>query len=407
VIAGLSRVKPIVPWASIAVVGLGLICFSGCDLHSYSKDMRYPVRDDVIVEKAPDVAPGFEQPGQLSFLLPSFTESGGQTLDPAKLNSEQRNAFQKTLDDMFGTPAEPTVKGIEADARILLKLDNDTLAKGSQLYRRHCLHCHGLAGGGNGPTAPWVNPHPRDYRPGRFKFASTLGDISVKPTRHDLLRTLRQGIEGTSMPSFGLLPIEELEALISYVIHLSVRGQVEYNVMLVVLKPDSDIKAPGDIISNLKDEFAGIVKDWQDAELKVMQVSAYALKKEDREQSVSRGYELFLGKVKGAPGCISCHVDYGRQNSYKFDVWGTVVRPRDLTTGVYRGGRRPIDLYWRIRGGIKAGAMPESDIPPDKVWDLVNFVQALPYPQMLPEDIRHRIYGTERTGSGHGSARRE
>ena len=43
----------------------------------------------------------------------------------------------------FGTPAKPTVQGIDDDAKEQLKLDDATLADGSQLYRRHCLHCHG------------------------------------------------------------------------------------------------------------------------------------------------------------------------------------------------------------------------------------------------------------------------
>jgi hypothetical protein len=60
-----------------------------------------------------------------------------------------------------------------ADAVKNLKLDPDTLARGSSLYRLQCLHCHGLSGNGRGPTAAWVNPHPRDYRSGVFKFTSS------------------------------------------------------------------------------------------------------------------------------------------------------------------------------------------------------------------------------------------
>src|SRR5262249_48161723 len=154
------------------------------------------------------------RPGQWAYQLPGFDEKGGKKYDPSKLTGDQRHAFQKLLNERFGTPAKPTIKGIEDEAKEQLKLDNKTLAHGSQLYRRHCLHCHGLTGDGHGPTAPWVNPHPRDYRAGKFKFTSvmgtTIGDKARKPTRADLVRTLKQGIEGTSMPSFGLLPEEEL-----------------------------------------------------------------------------------------------------------------------------------------------------------------------------------------------------
>ncbi len=44
---------------------------------------------------------------------------------------------------------------------------------GYALYRRHCLHCHGVSGAGDGPTAPFLYPRPRDYRKGLFKFTST------------------------------------------------------------------------------------------------------------------------------------------------------------------------------------------------------------------------------------------
>ena len=51
----------------------------------------------------------------------------------------------------------------------------------------------------------------------------------------------------------------------------------------------------------------------------------------------------------------------GRCN-FRYDEWGTLVRPMNLTTGVYRGGRRPIDLYWRIKGGIEPSGMPKTGV---------------------------------------------
>jgi mono/diheme cytochrome c family protein len=55
---------------------------------------------------------------------------------------------------------------------------------------------------------------------------------------------------------------------------------------------------------------------------------------------------------------------------------------------VYKGGRRPIDLYWRIAKGITGAQMPAHypGIDHDQIWDLVNFVLALPYqPELLEE----------------------
>jgi hypothetical protein len=114
------------------------------------------------------------------------------------------------------------------------------------------------------------------------------------------------------------------------------------------------------------------------------------------QESIKRGYELFIGQG----GCLKCHVDFGRQADYRFDVWGTHVRPANLTTGTYRGGRRPIDLMYRLKGGIDPSGMNISAVKKDTPeatdlanWDLVNFVRALPYPAMLPREVRENVYG--------------
>ena len=155
--------------------------------------------------------------------------SGKYFIDPNLLAPKDRQALESALEKLFGTPAHPIVGELEDSDRELLKLSKETLAEGSKLYRQNCLHCHGKAGDGRGPTARWVNPHPRDYRQGAFKFESVdQTRISRPPHRDDLLRTLTMGIEGTAMPTFALLPLNQREALASYVIHLSLRGRAEY-----------------------------------------------------------------------------------------------------------------------------------------------------------------------------------
>ena len=57
--------------------------------------------------------------------------------------------------------------------------------------------------------------------------------------------------------------------------------------------------------------------------------------------------------------------------------------------GVYRGGRRPEDLYARVYAGIYASTMPDSKAKagpptadkPDAIWDTVHFLQALADPR--------------------------
>src|SRR5205809_138816 len=218
---------------------LGLFFLSGCD-DRYPDNLAYGLRTDTIVDDVPtdaDKQPAeFDLPGQYPNTLATLSDKGAKVINPADakaLPADKRRELEKALVKRFGTPASPKVEEVSESTSDLLKLSPSTLKQGSQLFRRHCLHCHGLTGNGQGPTAPWVHPHPRDFRRGIFKFTSTTqpqGDAR-KPRRQDLLRTLREGIEGTSMPTFGILPDKELEAIVSYVIHLSLRGEVELYTM--------------------------------------------------------------------------------------------------------------------------------------------------------------------------------
>ncbi len=409
----------------------------------YPAHLSYPARHDLLVKDKPgsDVNK-LDAPGELEeHMRRASAEPGAKMFDPAKLDRADARALNASLAATFGTPRNPRVAAregteerdefnkqhlgrwmgalgftqgaaitdldldLDLDDRVAADERNTVLARGSALYRRHCLHCHGLAGDGRGPTGPWVHPHPRDYRQGQFKFMST-GPLDVrKPRRADLLRVLRQGIDGTSMPSFALLPDHELEYLVSYVIHLSLRGEVEYRTMLALLEggkenlkvPFSD--EPLSIDDYVQSTTAQLLVRWaQSNTAKPHEPPAYTepATTAEREASIRRGHRLFTGKDGQ---CIACHKDYGRQVPYKYDVWGTLVRPANLTAGTYRGGRRPIDIYWRIRGGIEPSGMPaavltkEQGYKPEDYWDLVNFVRALPYPAMLPEDVRTAVYG--------------
>ena len=398
------------PALAAALVALPLLAGCGSQPDGYPAGMVYPARADLLVDKTPATdPPTADLPGRLDDHFARLAEAGGKTLDPNTLTAEDRQKLDEELARYFGTPAEPRIdvpkdyvkqdddEDTARDKREKLpklRLDAATLAEGSKLYRRHCLHCHGLPGDGRGPTGVWVNPHPRDFRQGTFKFVSTDPSVSGrKPRREDLLRTLRLGVEGTSMPSFGLLDGQELEQLASYVVHLSLRGEVEFDTLKTLLSKE-DLEG-GTVPAHVQDRVSLFLQRWADSNDKPMEPPPYATKDGEREASVLRGYELF----KGQAGCLSCHQDFGRQVNYKYDLWGTLVRPADLTAGVYRGGRRPLDLYYRVRGGIPPSAMPENQaLQPDQYWDLVNFVQALPYPEMLPGKIRGTIYPAGKSG---------
>ena len=47
---------------------------------------------------------------------------------------------------------------------------------------------------------------------------------------------------------------------------------------------------------------------------------------------------------------------------------------------MYRGGRRPIDLFSRIHAGIKGSRMPSfKNTPHEDIWHIVNYVLSIPF----------------------------
>jgi mono/diheme cytochrome c family protein len=299
--------------------------------------------------------------------------------------------------------------------------DGKQIAGGYGLYRRHCVHCHGVSGAGDGPTAAFLYPIPRDYRKGLFKFTSTPN--GARPTRDDLTRTIKNGLHGTSMPAFeALLSDDEIAQLVDYVIFLSIRGETELE--LIDVGTTSDENDVNSLTLDVAREAAeGVFNKWKTAQTLVVNPSTP--RTPSTRDSILRGRELFLGRVKDAKlVCTDCHgalargdgpsfvnqdvfnrVVFGGNPSereqriselddktkdlwgQKLDEWGNPLRPSNLNRGVYKGGRRPLDIYWRIAKGITGAQMPSHYpglINEKQVWDLVNFVLALPYePELL------------------------
>ena len=154
---------------------------------------------------------------------------------PTDLASQDTTAV---VEDWFGTPLEPrwpTEQFGDAAAKNLVNPLNLTRAAGPVysdqdnrhfgLFAEHCVTCHGVSGGGDGPASLLQNPYPRDFRAGIYKWKSTPG--SAKPTRDDLTAILAHGAPGSGMPSFQNLSDEDRQALVDYVIFLSVRGEFE------------------------------------------------------------------------------------------------------------------------------------------------------------------------------------
>src|SRR5215813_1258120 len=49
-------------------------------------------------------------------------------------------------------------------------------AKGAQIFNQYCATCHGPQGLGDGPVGKTLNPPPRNFQEGKFKYGNTDQD---------------------------------------------------------------------------------------------------------------------------------------------------------------------------------------------------------------------------------------
>ena len=243
------------------------------------------------------------------------------------------------------------------------------------------------------------------------------------------------------MPAFHLLPAEDLSALVDYVIYLAIRGEVERNLLLMAtyeldmdagqrLTDGSPVGSHSAAVTShwpaIEQSVIDIARKWAEApEQALIGVAPPAdkplvggpLQTEEQQAqlaaSIEHGRELFRGPVAN---CASCHGPQGAGDGTVNDYddwtkdWTTAagldpadreqlrpmlqagalkprhILPRNLQSGVYRGGARPEDLYRRIVLGIEGTPMPAAPLQPDipgglsesDVWDLVNYLLSLP-----------------------------
>ncbi|MCI0335537.1 MAG: cytochrome c [Planctomycetes bacterium] len=405
----------------------------------------------------------------------------GQTEPPAfrldmvkvtenEISPKHQQAIADILGAMFGTPDAPFAMPETGLDERKLKMaagpvwSNEAGDKHG-LYRRHCAHCHGISGDGQGPTAAILNPYPRDYRRGLFKFKGTF--TAAQPTDEDLRRIILNGVLATAMPAFALLPPDEVDALVEYVKYLSMRGQMETALENYVfdegLEPDAPLDPATDaelkdIIVN--DLLAGVMEGWNTVVEQVVVPTEEGIPPTDRSAeeitaSVNAGRELFFG---AKANCVKCHgptgLGDGQQDNY--DDWSAVtvkfeddtraladeikglkqdlkkktgderaaaekelktkvaqlaVRneliahmltprraiPRNLRDGTYRGGRRDIDLFWRVFAGIPGMGMPatgpsapggQGTLTEQEMWQIVDYIQSLPFEPISEPQVR-------------------
>lgn len=473
----------------------GYIALAGCDSNQYAGPITYRDHERM----ARDLA---GKPKLQNQIRQSLAKLYGDDLRHMKVPEEsgiRENGQYLGNFIRIGEKRDPVVERVPSTGKSI------PVEGGYALYRRNCLHCHGVFGAGDGPTSAFLYPHPRDFRPGIFKFTST-NPVNAKPTRADLRKSILYGLQGTSMPGFeALMSASEIEQVIDYMTFLSIRGETERELINEAMNAEDKQaeEALGEAI--VKEIVVKVTSSWKDAETQV--VNPPNRRVEPTRESVRRGRDLYLNVSKIA--CVGCHGGSGKGNGSAFiepeifrdvalrqwpldqaidryyrvvkdkasvgsrdpskagadpdgvgkfleanpgvvselrqdrglmaevpdpafaeklkndlstvaaqarlllpdlvdpefrtflvakmdlwakslDEWGNPLRPVNLNEGTYKGGRRPIDLYWRIAKGINGVKMPQHAGPltEDEIWDVVNFVLALPLdPELLPESL--------------------
>lgn len=214
---------------------------------------------------------------------------------------------------------------------------------GKAVYDLKCAGCHGVKGDGKGPAAELLLPRPRDFTSGIYKIRTTANKT---PTDQDIFRIITEGMPGTSMPAWNVLPERERWNLVAY------------------------IKA-----------FAG--EKLKEAPKKV------ELPKEvgSSEASIKRGKEMYE-----AIECHKCHGNDGRADGPSRaelkDEWGQPVPPANLAKRwTFRGGQSRTEIATRIANGVLGTPMPaflDAVEKPEDVWHLTNFIMSLG-----PDSPRH------------------
>ena len=218
------------------------------------------------------------------------------------------------------------------------KITKPTDGKG--IYDKKCSPCHGIEGDGNGGAAAFMNPRPRDFTSGMFKFRTTpTGEL---PLDEDLFSTITHGAQGTSMPAFSMLPENEVLALVSYVKSFS--------------KDFENLKA-GELVG----------------------IEVKPTPQQDMSEILKHGKEIYT-KMK----CEECHGKEGRgdgpASGTHTDDWGQPILPADLTEGwKYRRGNTPIDVYTTFTTGFNGTPMPSyaDTLSTEDRWTLARFISAI------------------------------
>ena len=215
--------------------------------------------------------------------------------------------------------------------------DDQSKTAMDKAYMAKCGQCHGEKGKGDGSAAALLDPRPRDFTSGKYKFRSTeSGSI---PTDEDLAATIQNGLHGTAMPDWKpFLKGDTLKAVVVYIKAFSPRFAKE--------KP-KPIKVGTPVPSS-----AGSIAEGK------------------------RVYEkLQCGKCHGFDGAGA-----GAIAADLKDEWGYNIVPTNLTEPwTFRGGATAKYVLLRFQTGIDGTPMPSynGSATETEMWNLANYVVSL------------------------------
>ena len=243
-------------------------------------------------------------------------------------------------------------------------IKKDMLEKGKKVYFKRCVWCHGVEGGGDGPSADRLFTRPRNFIQGTFKIRVT--DSGELPMDINLINTVKNGLQGSAMPAWGeFLAEDEILAVVQFV--KSLVQDREWD--------DEDEEVNNVITEISADNGKGPLGDapWGSTS------GPYHLGVP--QEHIDAGKELFI-KNK----CFECHGGEGRGdgNPTMKDDWGfPIVAANWQQCWNFRGARRdaynPFVIARTISTGLNGTPMPnfrEQMTGPER-WQVAAFVNSL------------------------------
>jgi DMSO reductase family type II enzyme heme b subunit len=229
----------------------------------------------------------------------------------------------------------------------------DLLEKGKKVYFKRCVWCHGVEGGGDGPSADRLFTRPRNFIQGTFKIRTT--DSGELPMEADLIKTVKNGLPGSAMPAWGeFLADDEIIAVVNFV---------------KTLVQDRDFNDTEDEEVFVQDFGTNPWGTTGPYHLGVPQAD------------IDAGKEIFI-KNK----CFECHGGEGRGdgNPTMKDDWGFPIVAADWQQcWNFRGSRRdsfnPFNVVRTISTGMNGTPMPnfKDQIKVEDRWKIAAFVNSL------------------------------